>query len=310
MNLSINGQQIQVQGIRALRPGITVEQATQKTKNNGLDEVYFNSNGHTYIAYGDSLNISALKKNNIPTVLFNNQKADVVAYEDEANSIWEGAAKGAIEEVKNGMNAVRTAVSNLITTVQPAVAVAGGVGITGLGIYQIWRASQAAGTVGAGLAASSAAGSVGWIGEALRGSVVGGLKVAAISGGVGLAILGGYGAIRGALETSNASKDYGTIASVTEEGTAPVNGGEALSWAQLYPPGGNKTNSSVSGTPTDMAPIPGYGSPNYGVPSYGSPIFFQQPVYSPTAMPQQPAKPSAGTVSGLMSPQQLAGSAR
>ena len=62
MNLSINGQQIQVQGIRALKPGITIEQAAGKTKNNGYDEVFFSSNGRAYVAYGDSLNIGGLKQ--------------------------------------------------------------------------------------------------------------------------------------------------------------------------------------------------------------------------------------------------------
>lgn len=307
MNLSINGQQIQVQGIRPLRPGITIEQATQKTKGNGLDEVYFNANGRTYIAFGDALNISSLKKSQIPAVMFDNKKADLITYEDEANSVWEGAKRGAVEEVKTGMNAVRTAVNNLITTVQPAVAVAGGVGIAGLGVYQLWRASQTAGGIGASMAAASgASGAVGWIGEALRGSVIGGLKIAAISGGVGLAILGGYGAIKGALEVTTANKDYGSIASVTEEGTAPVNGGEALSWAQLYPPGNSGTNT----TPTVGVETPSYGTPSYGVPSYGVPAY-GMPTYGAPVFYQQPRMaPASGSVSGLMSPQQLVGSGR
>lgn len=300
MNLTINGKAIPVQGIRALRPGITIEQAVQKTKNNGLDEIFFQSNGRSYVAYGDSLNLSGLKSNKIPTVTFNNAKADVVAYDDEANSVWEGMSKGAVDEIKTGMTAVRTAISNLITTVTPAVAAAGGVGVAGLGIYQMWRASQTAGTVGATLAASSASSGVGsWIGEALRGSVVGGLKIAAVSGAVGLGILGGYGAVRGALEARSTSKDLSTIASVTEEGSAPANGGPALSWAQLYPTG-TPTSTTQTTTPGDslgIQPVPGYGNSTYGVPSYGSPIFYQQP------------RTQMGAVGGLMSPQQLRGMA-
>lgn len=292
MNLSINGRQVPVQGIRQLRPGITIEQAVQKTKNNGLDEVFFNSNGKNYIAYGDSLNLSGLKRNQIPTITFNGAKADVVAYDDEANSVWEGMSKGAVEEIKTGMNAVRTAVSNLVTTVTPAVAAAGGVGIAGLGIYQMWRASQTAGTIGASMAASSAAGgAVGWIGEALRGSVVGGLKIAAISGAVGLGILGGYGAVKGALEARSTTKDLSTIASVTEEGSTPSNGGAALSWSQLYPNGAPTTQATGSGDPVSFQPAPGYGNTTYGVPSYGAPIYFQQP--------------RMGAVGGMMSPSQM-----
>jgi len=300
MNLTINGKAVPVQGIRALRPGITIEQAVQKTKNNGLDEVFFQSSGRSYIAYGDSLNLSGLKSNKIPTVTFNGAKADVVAYDDEANSVWEGMTKGAVDEIKTGMTAVRTAISNLVTTVTPAVAAAGGIGVAGFGVYSMWRASQTAGTVGATLAASGAAagGAGAWIGDALRGSVVGGLKVAAISGAVGLGILGGYGAVRGALEARSATKDLSTIASVTEEGSAPANGGAALSWAQLYP--SNPTNAQQVTAPeqTTVQPVPGYGNSTYGVPSYGSPIFYQQP-----------PRTQMGAVGGLMSPQQLRGMA-
>lgn len=299
MELTINGRQIAVQGIRPLRPGITIEQAVQKTKNNGLDEIYFTSNGRNYVAYGDSLSMSDLKRNKIPAISFNSLQADVIAYDDEANSVWEGMRKGAVEEIKTGMNAVRTAISNLITTVQPAVAVAGGVGIAGVGIYQVWRASQTAGVVGASLTASSASGVGQWIGEALRGSVIGGLKVAAISGAAGLGIMGAYGAVKGALEARTGNQDLSSIASVTEEGSAPSNGGPALSWAQLYP-NGAPVSSSVPSESTYTPPsAPGYGNPTYGVPSYGSPIFFQQP-----RAQQAPAQPAA---TGLMSPQQLRG---
>lgn len=298
MNLSINGRQIAVQGIRPLRPGITIEQAVQKTKNNGLDEVYFSSNGRNYVAYGDSLALSDLKRNKIPAISFKGATADVVAYDDEANSVWEGVRKGAVDEVKNGMTAVRTAISNLITTVQPAIAVAGGVGIAGVGIYQVWRASQNAGAIGASLTASSATGVGQWIGEALKSSVIGGLKVAAVSGAAGLGILGAYGAVKGALEARNTTKDLSTIASVTEEGTAPSNGGSALSWAQLYPNGAPAPSTTTEQTGFTQPSTPGYGNPTYGVPSYGSPIFFQQPRTAPQAQPQ---------MGSLMSPQQLRG---
>lgn len=299
MNLTINGKAIPVQGIRALRPGITIEQAVQKTKNNGLDEVFFKSNGRTYIAYGDSLNLSGLKSNKIPAVTFNGAQADAIAYDDEANSVWEGMTKGAVDEIKNGMTAVRTAISNLVTTVTPAVAAAGGVGVAGLGIYQMWRASQTAGTVGAALATTGATSGIGsWVGEALRGSVVGGLKVAAVSGTVGLGILGAYGAVRGALEARNSTKDLSTIASVTEDGSAPANGGPALSWAQLYPSGSPSTQPTLSSPDqTSIQPMPGYGNSVYGVPSYGSPIFYQQP------------RTQMNAVGAMMSPQQLRGMA-
>ncbi len=313
MNLSINGQQLQVQGVRTLRPGITIEQAVQKTKNNGLDEVFFTSNGQTYMAYGDSLEISKLKKNQIPAVMFASQKADIIAYDDEVNSVWEGAKKGAIEEIKTGMNAVRTAVNNLISNVAPSIAAAGGIGIAGLGIYQIWRTHQS--TIGAGIAAQGAIGGAAagsWITDALKGSIGGGLKVIGISAGAGLALLSGYGAIRGALEAKNTTKDYGSIAAVTEDGTSPVNGGESLNWNQLYPPGGSQPNTGENRPGSIIAPGsgPAYGSnPFNGMPSYSPPIYSnpgqnigvwqQQPVQAPAQ-----SVPAVGSI-GLMNPNAL-----
>src|SRR3990167_2661444 len=154
MSLTINGVSIAVQGVRALKPGITIEQAALKTKNNGLDEVFFTSNGKAYVAYGDSLNIIALKKNNIPTVAFDSQKADIVAYDDEANSMMEGAKLGAIKAIKDSSDAVFGAVKNIITTIGPTAGVAGGVGLAGYSIYQMVKASgqgAAVGAVGASL---------------------------------------------------------------------------------------------------------------------------------------------------------------
>lgn len=319
MNLSINGQQLQVQGVRALRPGITIEQAVQKTKNNGLDEVFFTSNGQSYVAYGDSLDISKLKKNQIPAVMFASQKADIVAYDDEVNSVWEGVKKGAIEEIKTGMGAVRTAVNNLVSNVGPSIAAAGGIGIAGLGIYQIWRTHNAA--VGATMAAqgaigASAAGS--WIGDALKGSLGTGLKVIGVSAGAGLALLSAYGAVRGALEAKNTTKDYGSIAAVTQDGTEPVNGGESLNWNQLYPPGGHQPSTENRSGIIAPGGGPTYGSnPFNGAPSYSPPMYYQpnpnmgvwqqapqqQPTQQTVQAPAQSA-PAVGSI-GLMNPNAL-----
>ncbi|GIW22718.1 MAG: hypothetical protein KatS3mg068_1725 [Candidatus Sericytochromatia bacterium] len=43
--LAINGVQIQVQGIKELKPGMTIQEATLKTKKNGFDEIYFTIDG-------------------------------------------------------------------------------------------------------------------------------------------------------------------------------------------------------------------------------------------------------------------------
>lgn len=299
MALSINGQQIHVQGVRPLRPGITIEQAVQRTKNNGLDEIFFMSEGRAYVAYGDSLNLSGLKKNAIPAVMFQGRSADVIAYDDEVNSVWEGMRKGAVEEIKTGMNAVRTAVSNLITTVQPTVAVAGGIGIAGMGVYHLWRTTQG-GAIGAsmGLASGAGTGAGQWIIDALKGSVVGGLKIAAISGGVGLAIMGGYGAVKGALEAKETQKDLASIASITEEGSAPLNGGQSLNWPDS--PVSDPVPNQPEPTPVAPAPQPQPG-PDSGF-GIGRPGFFSHTTASSAVgYPVSQTYPAAG----LLSPQQL-----
>ncbi|MBT9548826.1 MAG: hypothetical protein IV090_25765 [Candidatus Sericytochromatia bacterium] len=251
MSLTINGVSIAVQGVRALKPGITIEQAALKTKNNGLDEVFFTSNGKAYVAYGDSLNISALKKNNIPTVAFDSQKADIVAYDDEANSMMEGAKMGAIKAIKDSSDAVFGAVKNIITTIGPTAGVAGGVGLAGYSIYQMVKASgqgAAVGAVGASLAASPIGvppGFAGGILDALKSGVVGGLKLIAIAGGVGAGITMTYGAIKGAMEAKSTNKDLSTIASITEDGSRPTNGGAALT--NFNPGNGYSTLPSLPG---------------------------------------------------------------
>lgn len=273
MNLTINGTAIPVQGVRALRPGISIEQASQKTKGNGLDEVYFNSNGKSYVAYGDSLNISMLKKNVIPAVMLNGQKADIVAFEDEANSVWEGMKKGSMEALRDTGGAVIGAMRNVITTVGPGSIGVAGAGLAGYSIYQIWRGGQG---VGASLAAASAAPGVGKsILDLLGTATIGAVKLIAVTGAVGAGVTAAYGAVKGAMEAKVATKDYTSIASVTEDGAAPSNGGTALQYHQ--------SNN----------PLPGgfMGSP---VPGQGYGINIQ---ITPSAQ--------IGTVGSLMSPGQL-----
>jgi hypothetical protein len=285
MSLTINGVSIAVQGVRALKPGITIEQAALKTKNNGLDEVFFTSNGKAYVAYGDSLNISALKKNNIPTVAFDSQKADIVAYDDEANSMMEGAKLGAIKAIKDSSDAVFGAVKNIITTIGPTAGVAGGVGLAGYSIYQMVKASgqgAAVGAVGASLAAAPVGmppGFAGGILDALKSGVVGGLKLIAIAGGVGAGITMTYGAIKGAMEAKSTNKDLSTIASITEDGSRPTNGGAAL------------TNFNPGNGYSTLPSLPG----NNG-PAVGQPIGINIQI-----------TPQGGfsSVSSMMSPQQM-----
>lgn len=307
MNISINSKSIAVQGIRALRPGITVEQATQKTKKNGLDEVYFKSNGQYFVAYGDSLELGDLRKNAIPAVMFNGMQADIITYDDEVNSVLEGAGRGALDELNNGIDFVRKSIGSMITRVGPTAVGAAAVGAAGLGLYKLWQESQKIGAIGASLAASGAAGGTLSMAASAGGgasAIINGMKIAAISGLAGIGILAGYGALRGALEAKAAPKDYASIASVTEDGASPTNQGEALSWQQLNanaPANHNDMTTPVNMNPynpgtTPIIPGDGVSNPIFQSPSQGtgnSPF----DMYSTAA----PAK----AVGVLMAPSQL-----
>lgn len=299
MSLTINGVNIPVQGIRALRAGITIEQASQKTKGNGLDEIFFIANGKAYVAYGDSLNLSGLKKNSIPVVTFEGQKADIVAYDDEANGIWEGMKLGAVKAIKDTSDAVYGAVKNIITTIGPTAGIAGGVGIAGFGIYQMIKAgSQGAATGAVSAALGSAAPAAGLppgltrgVWDALKSGVVGGLKLIAVAGAVGAGITLGYGAIKGAMEASNSTKDLSSIASITQDGSTPTNGGPALS-------------NQALGLPNLHTPLNGQ-QPGINIPQNGFGINIQILPQQGEAASLPQATSVSSPVSSLMTPQQL-----
>ncbi len=294
MNLSINGVTVPVQGVRALKPGITIEQASQRTKNNGLDEIYFTSGGKSYVAYGDSLDISALKKNQIPTVMINGLTADVIAYEDEANSAWEGARRGAVHAFKDTSDAISGAVRNIVTTIGPTASLAGGVGIAGLGIWQVWKSTQGGAAALSGGFTGGLPGLGQGIADALKSGVVGGLKLIAVAGAVGAGITLAYGAVKGALDAKNGNKDLTSIASVTEDGTTPVNGGVA----QTGYPGYSPSLPVSGGTPNISPPMSGPVSVTPG-------ITIQINGGNIGQMPQQNAGQQLHSVGGLLSPQQL-----
>lgn len=300
MNISINSKQIAVQGIRALRPGITVEQATQKTKKNGLDEVYFKSNGQYYVAYGDSLELGDLRKNEIPAVMFNGMSADILTYDDEVNSMLEGAGRGALEELNVGIDFVRKSIGSMITRVGPTAVGAAAVGAAGLGLYKLWQESQKIGAIGASLAAGGATGGTLSMAAASGGAsaILNGMKIAAISGLAGIGILAGYGALKGALEAKAAQKDYASIASVTAEGASPTNQGEALSWQQLN--ANAPANHNDMTTPVNMNPP--YSAPVMPGEVVSDPVF-QNPSFGNS--PFDSFATSAKAVGALMNPAQL-----
>jgi hypothetical protein len=305
MNLSINGVTVPVQGVRALKPGITIEQASQRTKNNGLDEIYFTSGGKSYVAYGDSLDISSLKKNQIPTVMINGLSADVIAYEDEANSAWEGARRGAVNAFKDTSDAISGAVRNIVTTIGPTASLAGGIGVAGLGIWQVWKSTQG-GTVALSAASGGFTGGLPGLGQgiadALKSGVVGGLKLIAVAGAVGAGITLAYGAMKGALDAKNGNKDLTSIASVTEDGTTPVNGGPAQANYPGFTPNPLGTNPGVTTPSTGLGVSPPMSINPGGITIQINGGGFQ-------SMPAQPSN-QLNSVGGLMSPHQLSSQSR
>jgi hypothetical protein len=233
MNISINQQSIAVQGVRELRPGISIEQAIQKTKRNGLDEVFFKANGRAYVAYGDAINISKLKKNEIPAIMFNGLQADMLAFDDESNSIAEGAYRGALNELGNAVGFIRTSVSNILGNVGPTVMGVAAVGGVGVGVYTLWKRSQGA-AIGSALVAQTGQKTIQTAAQNIPVSqFLNGLKITALAGLAGAGVLAAYGALKGAFEAKANAKDYASIASISADGSAPANGGAALSWQQL-----------------------------------------------------------------------------
>lgn len=63
-------------------------------ENDGLDQVYFEANGHNYVVEGDGLNLSGLKQGVFQTVEFTHgdqsELGTLRAVDDEVNTAWEG----------------------------------------------------------------------------------------------------------------------------------------------------------------------------------------------------------------------------
>lgn len=212
--LAINGVQVQVQGIKELKPGMTVQEATLKTKKNGFDEIYFNVDGKNFLAYGDSLNLKELSKKQIANITYNNRNANLVAYENEMNSVGEGIIQGSINGLKKTRDAILGAVSNTVTSVGPTSVMLAG-GAIGLTAYAMIRGAGNATTMAA-IGASSPLGNV--LKDILKNGSIGALKVITVAGAIGFGITAAAGAIGGVSEALGTDKDLSSIASVTKDG--------------------------------------------------------------------------------------------
>ena len=88
--LTINGVRIAKQGVAHLKPGVTSEQAAEKTKANGMDEMIIAFMGpdgkpEKLIVYGDNLDFSWRNSPNEPDVRLNGEPGMLVHFEDEPN---------------------------------------------------------------------------------------------------------------------------------------------------------------------------------------------------------------------------------
>lgn len=94
-HLAINGKPLQGQ-VYALKlaPGQSLEDAQKAGQHDGLDQVYFESQGKIYFAEGDGLELSALNSKKLPELTFKlhgqEQSATLLAVDNETNTAWEG----------------------------------------------------------------------------------------------------------------------------------------------------------------------------------------------------------------------------
>ncbi|MGE3725720.1 MAG: hypothetical protein AB7I41_09225 [Candidatus Sericytochromatia bacterium] len=107
MNLnvvSINGKPLGG-SLHELKPGVSLEQAFQAGKKDGLDQVYFKADGKNYVLQGDGLDIKSLqKKGDMPVLQLHTDKGSVLAelkgVDNEKNTFseggWNWGTKGAL----------------------------------------------------------------------------------------------------------------------------------------------------------------------------------------------------------------------
>jgi len=221
--LYINGQIINVQGIKEIKDSLSIQEASKLTKNNGLDEIYFTVDNKNFLAYGDSLNLDELEKKQVANLVYNGKQANLVTHENEMNTVGEGLLKGALNGVKKTKDAIFNAVSGIINSIGPSsLAVAGGA--IGLTVYSLIKSGTLNTTIGTGTAgimtsAVSSATTTGIsLSELLKNGTVAALKLVAISGAVGFGVSAIAGAVGGVSEALSNEKDFSTIASVTKDG--------------------------------------------------------------------------------------------
>lgn len=91
--LAINGTNVKG-SVRELKEGVSIGQAYEAGRKDGLDQIYVEANGKNYAIIGDGLNLKGFKKSDMPVAqLYIDGKkidAEVKAVDNEKNTAGEG----------------------------------------------------------------------------------------------------------------------------------------------------------------------------------------------------------------------------
>lgn len=230
--VTINGETIRAQRVMQLTSDRNA--TSQSIRNNGIDELVIHQNGHDYLVAGTGMNLSQLKKKQLPDIRLNGQPAHYIDHDDEVNSpmqgAWQGIRDGWRDLADTTIGATRTAVGTLGAT--GSFAVVGSA--VGGSIYFAMRhgAGSAAAAQGAKHMTQAATSS-------LLSSGLTTMKVIGIAALAGAAVVTVAGAVRGAADTSNGQANWGTLSHLT-------NG----SGATALPPHRTPPRPSYSAQPT------------------------------------------------------------
>lgn len=122
-NLSINGHERGTASLYELKSGVTIEQAKEKGKNDKLDQIYFKSEGKTFVLQGESINFSSdmkrpallppnpikLEEKTVELILDGKKVKAVIASEQVKNEeveikVGNKTLKGEIIDIDNEVN--------------------------------------------------------------------------------------------------------------------------------------------------------------------------------------------------------------
>lgn len=170
--ITVNGVRVAYQGLAALKPGVSVQDAAERTKDNGLDELLVTVAGpdgqaRRLLVWGDALDFGFRASQAPPVVTVDGAPARLAHHEDEAVGLLERLGRGFTEGFKEAGQSVSTMARR---TVEGSPYVGAAALVAGVGLAFVARA-EAFGIIrnglivltpkllsGAGLTAAGAAG--------------------------------------------------------------------------------------------------------------------------------------------------------